>query len=54
MSAEDAVRAAMAAKAAWNTGRGEWPQMSLEMRIQVFIETFINIIGTLKSSQIVN
>lgn len=33
MGEEDAVKAALAAKKAWNTGRGVWPQMSLKERI---------------------
>lgn len=34
MGEKEAVEAAEAAKKAWNTGRGEWPQMKLSERIQ--------------------
>jgi len=34
MGASDAVEASNAAKAAWNTGRGKWPQMSMKERIE--------------------
>jgi glyceraldehyde-3-phosphate dehydrogenase (NADP+) len=52
MTAEDASKAASAARAAWNNGRGEWPQMSLEGRINAIN----NLVGALKTrrSEIVN
>lgn len=33
MSAEEALKVAEAARQAWDTGRGEWPQMSMQQRI---------------------
>lgn len=52
MSATDAVRAVDAAKTAWDTGRGEWPQMSLKSRI----EAIGRLVTSLKSrrDEIVN
>mmetsp|Transcript_30384 Transcript_30384/g.43523 ORF Transcript_30384/g.43523 Transcript_30384/m.43523 type:complete len:526 (-) Transcript_30384:134-1711(-) len=45
MAASDAVEASNAAKAAWNTGRGKWPQMSMKERI----ESIQNLVENLKA-----
>jgi glyceraldehyde-3-phosphate dehydrogenase (NADP+) len=52
MSAEDAVKAVDAAKSAWNCGKGEWPQMSLEQRITA-INQLVEALKT-RRSEIVN
>jgi len=48
----EAINAVLAAKAAWNTGTGEWPQKSIEQRI-TSVMNFINELKLIRD-QIIN
>lgn len=51
LGTSEAVAAVVAAKKAWNTGRGEWPQASIEQRIAA-IQRLVTALKAIRSDLI--